>query len=327
MFDVKVLSALFAFAIAGSSLAHVPIASGQSLFPETLPLPNGFQPEGVTAYGFDLLSGSLLDGDVYRVSALTGRGELAIDAPQGRTAVGLKADRYGRVFVAGGPLGAAYVYDVETGEALAEYQLAEAGTAFVNDVILTRDAAYFTDSQRPVIYALPLGHGRGLPGPDEGRVIELSGPAADDIVAEQFNLNGIVYAWWARRLIVVNSFRGTLYAIDPSTGASERIDLGDQDVTNGDGLVLRGLRLYVVQNMQNQIAVVRLRPSLSMGEVVDRITDPRFMVPTTADVIGPFLFAVNARFDVAPPPTPGSPSANPDLPFDIVRVPVRSFER
>jgi hypothetical protein len=323
MLDTKARSALL-FVAVGSLLMHTQVGSAQqSLFPETLPLPNGFQPEGVTAYRFDLLAGSLLDGDIYRVSAVTGRGELAIDAPDGRTAVGLKADRQGRVFVAGGPFGTAYVYDVETGEALAEYQLAQPGAAFVNDVILTRDAAYFTDSFQPVLYVLPLGRGGALPEPDEVRVIELSGPAADDVVAEQFNLNGIEYAAWSRKLIVVNSFQGALYTIDAQTGESERIDVGDADLTNGDGIVLRGLRLYVVQNFQNQVAVVQLRPSLRSGQVVETITDPRFMVPTTADVIGPFLFAVNARFDVAPPPLGGTPPSDPALEFDIIRVPTR----
>jgi hypothetical protein len=319
--DTKAHSALLGFVAVGALLAHVNVASAQrSLFPETLPLPNGFQPEGVTAYGFDLLAGSLIDGDIYRVSAVTGRGDLAVDAPEDRTALGLKADRRGRVFVAGGPLGAVYVYDVDTGEALAEYQLVEPGAGLVNDVVLTRDAAYFTDSFRPVIYVLPLGRGGALPAPDDVRVIELSGPAADDVVAEQFNLNGIEHAWWSGKLIVVNSFQGALYTVDPDTGESERIDLGDGELTNGDGIVLRGLRLYVVRNTQNQIAVVRLRPDLSSGQVIETITDPRFMVPTTADSIGPFLFAVNARFDVAPPPLGGTPPSDPELQFDIVRV-------
>jgi sugar lactone lactonase YvrE len=308
-----------------SLFTHAHAASAQQgFFPDTLPLPNGFQPEGVAAYGLDLLAGSLIDGDIYRVSAITGEGELAIDAPEGRTALGLRADRRGRVFVAGGPLGAAYVYDVETGEALAEYQLVEPGSAgLVNDVVITHEAAYFTDSLRAVIYALPLGPRGALPDPSEVVAIELSGPAADDIAAEQFNLNGIEYAWWARKLIVVNTYRGALYTIDPETGESERIDTGDADLSNGDGLVRRGLRLYVVQNFQNQIAVVRLRADLRSGEVVRTITDARFMVPTTADAIGPYLFAVNARFDVAPPPLAGTPPSDPTLEFDIVRVPAR----
>lgn len=288
--------------------------------PRLLPLPNGFQPEGVTAYGLDMLAGSLLDGDIYRVSVVTGRGVLAVDAPEGRTAVGIEADRLGRVFVAGGPLATAYVYDVNTGEALADYQLAEPGEAFINDVVVAHGAAYFTDSNRAVLYRLPL-HPRGdLPQPDAVEVLELTGPAASDIAAGEFNLNGIEYAPWARALIAVNFFQGVLYRIDPATGQTARIDLGGGDVVNGDGIVLRGLRLYVVRNFDNAISVVHLQPDLQSGVVVDVITDPEFRVPTTADLIGPYLFAVNARFDVAPPPVGDTPPADPTLAFDIVRV-------
>ena len=45
-----------------------------------------------------------------------------------------------------------------------EVQLATgAGATFVNDVVVTRDAAYFTDSQRPALYRLPLAND-GTPG-------------------------------------------------------------------------------------------------------------------------------------------------------------------
>lgn len=46
--------------------------------------------------------------------------------------------------------------DTRTGAVLASYRFADAPT-FVNDVALTRDAAWFTDSNRPVLYRLPLG--------------------------------------------------------------------------------------------------------------------------------------------------------------------------
>ena len=49
------------------------------------------------------------------------------------------------------------------------------GTTFVNDVVLTPTAAWFTDSRNPVLYQVPLGrHGR-LPGQDAVRTLPLSG--------------------------------------------------------------------------------------------------------------------------------------------------------
>ena len=62
-------------------------------------------------------------------------------------AVGMKVDRRNRLFVAGGPRGTASVYDARTGKLLKRYTLTTAPT-FVNDVIVTEHAAYFTDSQQ-----------------------------------------------------------------------------------------------------------------------------------------------------------------------------------
>jgi hypothetical protein len=66
----------------------------------------------------------------------------------GRSAIGIKVDRGNRLFVAGGATGQAFVYDARTGADLASDQLAPAGAAtFVNDVVVTAKAAWFTDSR------------------------------------------------------------------------------------------------------------------------------------------------------------------------------------
>ena len=63
------------------------------------------------------------------------------------------------LFVAGGPTGQVYVYDATTGAAVASYQLAAAGS-FINDVTLTRDAAWFTDWFNAMLDGIPLESGR-----------------------------------------------------------------------------------------------------------------------------------------------------------------------
>ena len=99
----------------------------------------------------------IASGGIYAVSALTGEGDFLVP-PQsnGRKAVGLKFQgETDRLVVAGGDTGHAYVYDASTGESLADLVLAvatEESPTFVNDVILTNEAAYFTDSFRPVFY-------------------------------------------------------------------------------------------------------------------------------------------------------------------------------
>jgi sugar lactone lactonase YvrE len=307
-----VLLALATFAffpeVAWSHPAH-----GDCLADE-IALPNGWQPEGIAiGRGATIYSGSLATGAIFRADLRTGDGEVVVPAHVGRVAVGLKLDpRTDFLFVAGGPTGAAYVYDAGDGSDVAAFQLSTATDRFINDVVVTRRAAYFTDSARPVIYELPLEHG-GRVAPDAAiREIALGGEF--QFVAGQFNANGIEAADGGDTLIVVNSFLGTLYNVDAETGVARLIDLGGATVPNGDGILLQGRTLYVVQNQLNQVAVVRLDRRLGSGSVTATITDPRFDVPTTIDEFAGGLYVVNARFNT--PPTP-------DTTYTIVRVPNR----
>lgn len=93
------------------------------------------------------------------------------------------------------------------------------------------------------------------------------------------------------------------------------IDLGGDNVLFGDGILLDGRTLYVVQNVLNQIAVIRLNAELDAGTVVRIITDRAFRIPATIAEFGASLYALNARFDVAPPP-----DMWPDVEFEVVRV-------
>ena len=135
-------------------------APGTTTFPEVIALPNGWLPEGIAVgKGSTFYSGSRADGAIYRGDLRTGEGSIFAPGVPGRVAVGLKVDQRGRyLFVAGGPTGQAYVFDADSGALVANYALTAPGT-FVNDVIVTRDAAYFTDSARPVLYRLSLGSG------------------------------------------------------------------------------------------------------------------------------------------------------------------------
>jgi hypothetical protein len=124
-------------------------------------------------------------------------------------------------------------------------------------------------------------------------------------------LNGIEST--GKRLIAVHSSLGKLFAIDPRNVEAEEIVLegGDGNVVNGDGLLLHGHTLYVVQNRLNKIAVIKLDRGLDEGEITRYITDPRFDVPTTIAEKGNSLWAVNARFTT--PPTP-------ETTYNVVRV-------
>jgi hypothetical protein len=228
---------------------------------------------------------------------------------EGRIAVGLAYDeRSNYLFVAGGPGGAGYVYDAATGATVGVFPFTTE-SSFVNDVVVTKDAAYFTDSFRPYLYQLPLGPAGQLPDPSAVEAIALGGDFV--FVPGGFNANGIDATPNGKSLVIVHSSRGELYHVDPNTGDAQVIDLGGGSVPNGDGILLDGKTLYVVQNRLNQIAVVQLDPDLLAGTIVRTITDPAFRVPTTIAEFGNALYAVNARFGTTP---------TPDTEYEIVRV-------
>lgn len=289
----------------------VPIpAFGQENFPETIALPNGFQPEGVVAgEGNTLYAGSLRDGAIYAVDISTGEGSVLVAGEEGRITVGLAFDdRTGYLYAAGGNTGNAYVFDTAAGTLLQTYTLSTEGT-FVNDAIISGDSVYFTDSNREILYRLDLEEGSALPEGDAA-VSELEITGAFTADPDAFNANGIEVADDGT-LIIVKSNTGQLFTVDPNTGGSSEIDLSDADVANGDGLLLEDSTLYVVQNFANQIAVVELSDDLLSGTVSSTLTNPSFDVPTTVAGFGHALYAVNARFSTEP---------GPDTEYDVVRV-------
>ncbi|MGH9013349.1 MAG: hypothetical protein ACRDZ1_05365 [Acidimicrobiia bacterium] len=279
-------------------------ASATGAPPEGIPLPNGFAPEGIVfGKGSTFFVGSPASGAVFRGDAATGEGELLVSSPGLGSAWGLGFERRtSRLFVAGGPTGGAAVYETSSGEELAVVQLTTE-PSFVNDVDVARSAAWFTDSLRPVLYRMSLDD------PTEVEEVPLGGDFVFD--PGGFNANGIVALRGGRALLIVHYGRGELYTVDPDTGDATLVDLSGEAVENGDGLVAVGRDVYVVQNTNNQISVVRLDRDLERGEVRRVITSERFRVPTTADLFDRHLYVVNARF--------GTP-VGPEVDYDVVRV-------
>src|SRR5689334_16952823 len=123
-------------------------------------LPGAKSAEGITeGRGTTFYAGDLFAGDIYRGDVRRGTASLFIDAPAGRLAVGMTADvRHDLLFVAGGFTGQAYVYDLRTGKTVAVYQFAEANAGMINDVTLTADGVWFTDSLQAQLYFVPISH-------------------------------------------------------------------------------------------------------------------------------------------------------------------------
>jgi sugar lactone lactonase YvrE len=288
----------------------LPASGGGSSFPEVIVLPEGIAPEGIAGGpGTEFFAGSRENGAIYKGDLRTGEGEFINDPSEfgsARAALGMKHDPRGDVlWVSGGPTGQVFVYDADTGNTLAEVQLAETTTTFINDVVITREKAYLTDSFQPVVYAVPLDQ-RGLPS-GATETVPLSGDF--EFVPGDFNGNGIDAK--GDTLILMGSAAASLYTVDPLTGAATSIDLGGVSVPNGDGILLDGKTLYVVQNFANQIGVIELSSDLSSGTVGNPIISSLFRIPTTVAEFGNSLYAVNARFDVM---------VEPDTEYEVVRV-------
>jgi sugar lactone lactonase YvrE len=296
-----------------------PATATASSFPSIIELPNGFGPEGIAirAGTPEFYVGSIPTGAVYKGDLRSGQGEVLVEGREGRAAIGLKVDRRQRLFVSGGPTGKAFVYDARDGDDLAEYTLAPAGSTFINDVVVTPRGAFFTDSRAAALSVLPLDEDGGLPGQDEVRSLPLTGDFQPAAGPNAFNLNGIASNLSGSRLLAVQTATGKLFLIDSRTGATNEIEVaGAPSFPNGDGLLLRGRRLYVVQNQLNQVSVVQLSQDLdeAKGTLLRVLTDPALAVPTTIARSGSRYYVVNARF--------GTP-VTPETEYDVVKLPGR----
>ena len=306
--------------------ATLPLSASGPAFPPLIALPEGFAPEGIATgrgssfYAGDLNTGRLLRGD-YRSGTVE---ELAASPEPGAQAVGLKIDRRtNALFVAASRFGAR-VYDAGTGTLLESYPFVpiSANPVLANDVEVTRDAAYFTDSCSATLYKLPLGPGGRLPAPSAVEAIPLTGdfafvfvPAPPGYPCGLPNMNGIVASDDGRWLIIGNTVTGGLFRVDPATGESVRIALLNAPFSSPftDGLLLHGTTLYSVENFPNRIAVIELSDDLLTGTIERYVTSPNFDVPATAAFFGDAIYAINARFRF-------DGSTPPERDDDVVRV-------
>lgn len=283
-------------------------AKNAGTYPGVVTLP--FSPEGIAAgNGSTFYAGNLSGttgplGAIYRGDLRTGVFSILYPGDT-RPVLGLKYDARSRlIFAARGNTGRGTVIDESTGTVVDEFIFATTST-FINDVIITRDAAYFTDSFQPQLYRVPLGPAGELAG--GSTVIPLSGDWVQTAtfhcgvanpnpteVNPGFNANGIVATPDGSRLLVNNLRVGTVYLVDPATGNTTEVDLGGGNVCYADGMLLAGHTLYVVQNLLSRVAVIQLSPDYASGVIARYIqhTDPI----TTLARHGSDLYAVTAGF-------------------------------
>ena len=289
-----VAAALLAAAIAAPALAAPP-------GPSQIALPNGWAPEGITAGpGTTVFVGSLSARGVWRGDVRTGQGAV-IPGTEGTLGVGTEYEAAAnRLWVAGGGSGQVHVFNATSGELLQTYTFSPAG--FLNDLVVTDDAVYVTDSSFAWLDVIPINADGSLADPADAFMLPLGG---DFSLKPGFNLNGIVAArGW---LIGVQTNTGELLRINPSTGDATEIALGTGvNAINGDGLEVHGRTLYVVQNQNNRVEVFALGPGLASATLQRTLTGA-LDIPTTIAWVAGATYVVNARFTT--PPTPTTPYA------------------
>lgn len=269
----------------------------------------GVHPEGVAYHpesGTAFVSGAG-NGALYRVDLATGDVETVL-APGSRPPFGIigLAAHGDDLWIAGGATGEILRASVQTGEVVATYATPPAEATFLNDVVVVPNGdAYVTDSNRPVLFRVPAGADEV----EAWRELEGTGiPFGEDI-----NLNGIVASEDGGTLIVVHMGSGELFRIDVASGEVSAIDLGGETVDSGDGMVLDGTTLYVVQNGPDQVTVVELDDTLSSGSVARVLEDERLTDAGTGALVGDTLLVTNTQFSAM--------QGDPELPFTVSVVP------
>lgn len=280
-------------------------------YPTEISMGIGSGPEGIViAEGSIAFVSSLKTGEIFRVDLSTGERSV-FHRSLGPTTVGLALDAFGRLFVCGGIDGTLSVIDTATGELLKRYQLGgenspvnKTDRSFINEMALSPEVAYITDSFSPVLYRMPFGAHGELP--EELDIVAV--PLIGDLVyqfgetfAEWFNSNGISFTPDRSAILIVQTNTGRLFRVDTRSGATREVDLGGELLEFGDGLVLEGRTLHAVQNMANTVSVVELDETGGSGRIVERWTDPRFDTPTAMARFGNRFYLSNARFTEAHP--------------------------
>lgn len=271
-------------------------------------------PEGVATDRRHFYVGSTTDGTIYRgrLSGKVARPFLLGNADRSQ-AIGLAVDA-GKLFVAGGMTGKVFVYNIRSKRLIGSFVVPNPGDpTFVNDLDVAPDGSvYVTDSFRPTLFRIDPGDYRNTSPQTLTVFRDFTGTVLPQLPG--FNLNGVVATPNGKFLILANSAAESLYRVRLRDKQVREIGLPHTPVA-GDGLVLLGRRLYVVER-QGDIGLlvkVRLNSRFSSGHVLSRTTYPSFNDPTTAAFARGRLLVVNSQFGER------SAGVDPD-PFTVSKV-------
>lgn len=254
----------------------------------------GLAPDGETFY----VSGVNDGGDVYRGEVGEEELDLWYDGTD-TTGRGIDVDDEGLVYVAGGPTGTVRIFDA-SGTLLATVANGTAGS-FLNDLWVGPDGSvYVTDSSLPIIWRItegPTGW-RIEPWLDVSATIAYTAPTTD------FDLGGIVTTRDDDALLTSQGTTGQLWRIDLATQEIVEVDLGGDAIPNADGIVLKGNRLWVVQNFTRQVSMFTLDSDAESARLRRIQETPDDQTLTTAKLTKGRLLAVDSQFGFPPATAP-----------------------
>ncbi|KQR22712.1 superoxide dismutase family protein [Deinococcus sp. Leaf326] len=263
-------------------------------------------PEGVAydARKGVVYTGSAQNGTIYAVNAASGAvSKFSEGGALGRaSALGLKVDAQGRLWIAGGAQGTVSVLSPD-GAPVAVLETPKSPNAYINDLTPAADSnVYVTDSSRPAIY-------RVTPDLKISEWLNLAGTPIR--YGPGINLNGVVATPDGRYLLAVQLNTGDLWRIDLRSKAIRRVMGG---LNNGDGMLLDGRTLYVSRNKDGIISKVMLGADYASGQVMaeEPVTGLRF--PTTLSAIGGDLIVPQGQLDKLQ-------GGTPETPFRLTRFP------
>ena len=309
----RLSSALLSVALIALALPAASISAADKPFPKRIYTPSGSAPEGFTVgRGTTAYNGSL-DGSIYKLDLRTGNGEVLVDKDPNADVVngtchvlGMRVDpRTNYLFVAGCDSGLGYVFDADNGHLIMEYQLGQPGVSIINDLTITKDAVYFTNSAQPFIYRLPLSKNGDIPL-DAGAATAIRLPDVFAIDPADFccGANGIVATPDGKTLVVGHSLLAHIYRVDPGTGDVEEIYVDGPLDGFLDGIAMQGHTLYIMTPSgpypASRIQVVEMDSGMLSGKLARTITDPDLDDVASGAIFGNSLYVNNARYSEFP---------------------------
>lgn len=303
------VAAMLLCATLGTALpAHEVDQTSRVVWPDLIPIPAGFQPEGIEMgrdqdffVGVLSWSGDLTNaGAIYKGNVMTGEGQVLV-SPTGKKLSGLSYDArsdylYAATGHSGGFAGPRWeqgvkVYTGTSGRLLGEIIFGD--DMVINDVLVTDTGVYCTDSISTTLYRIPLEDNGSVFGSTPEK-IEMTGFE----MVDGFNANGLVGDFDGKELVIVNISSGVLYRVDTASGAATPVTVHGDEVLfpDGDGLHMDGRMLYICQNFTQKIAVVELSNDLAEGMFVKNLVSDDFSIPTTITGYGSCIYAINTHF-------------------------------